>query len=102
MELIYMTLFEGPLEHAREVLVAQLHNFKNTERPMKNGNHYSFLGAILGVGKGRRALQEQVIEIIDITLGKKEGKLSQNKLTMICKILEVACRERGQSSCTPH
>ena len=50
----------------------------------------------MGFGKGEMSLKD-LIRIIDIALGDKEGRLSRNKLAIICHILEACYKEREDS-----
>ena len=50
----------------------------------------------MGFGKGETSLKD-LIRIIDIALGDKEGRLSRNKLAIIRRILEACYKEREDS-----
>ena len=50
----------------------------------------------MGFGKGETSLKD-LIRIIDIALGDKEGQLSRNKLATIRHILEACYKEREDS-----
>ena len=58
-----------------------------------NAADYGMLGVFHVFEKGEKSL-EDLINIIDIALGDKEGKLSRNKLAMVRRILEVCYKER--------
>ena len=51
------------------------------------------LGVFHVFEKGEKSL-EDLINIIDIALGDKEGKLSRNKLAMVRRILEACYKEK--------
>ena len=57
---------------------------------------YELTGVVLGFGKGETSLKA-LIQIIDIALGDKEGRLSRNKLATIRRILEACYKEREDS-----
>ena len=50
----------------------------------------------MGFGKGETSLKD-LIRIIDIALGDKEGRFSRNKLAIIRRILEACYKEREDS-----
>ena len=55
----------------------------------------------MGFGKGETSLKD-LIRIIDIALGDKEGRLSCNKLAIIRCILEACYKEREDSRSNDH
>ena len=90
---IYTAIFEGPLQHARMTMIAFLNKFTESKNMANNAEDYGMLGVFLVFEKGEKSLKD-LIKIIDIALGDKEGKLSRHKIAMIRRILEACYKER--------
>ena len=80
---------------ARETTVAFLQKFKSSKQILTDQGGYATIAAAIGFGKGERSLVE-LINIIDIALGDKEGKLSRNNVATLRRILEACYKERNE------
>ena len=94
---LYRFLFEVPPRNAREASVEYKDKFCTSKNVAKSWERYELTGVVLGFSNGKTSLKT-LIQIIDIALGEKEGRLSRNKLATIRCILEACYKEREDSS----
>ena len=91
---LFRLLVEIPLKNTRETTVVFLQKFRSLKQILTDQGDYATIAAAIGFGKGERALVE-LINIIDIALGDAEGKLSCNKVAILCRILEACYKEQN-------
>ena len=88
------TILEQYSEHRKQLWLNSVCCARNNPKPAPPPpTSLELTGVVLGFGKGETSLKA-LIQIIDIALGDKEGRLSHNKVATIWRILEACYKER--------